>query len=76
MIDRLSPSEGVEIVHVTDEDEYFPPPRELRDLMPALDSLVALVSGASPRAAREQGGPFGDDRATDASHTLASLSTG
>lgn len=76
VIDRLAPAEGVEIVHVTDEDEYFPPPRELRDLMPALDSLVALVSGDAPAAARARGGPFGDDRATDASHTLASLSTG
>jgi len=34
VIDRLAPVEGVEEVHVTDEDEYFPPPRELRDLLP------------------------------------------
>ena len=32
VIARLAPREGVEIVHVTDEDEYFPPPRDLRDL--------------------------------------------
>jgi 4-hydroxy-3-methylbut-2-enyl diphosphate reductase len=32
VIGRLAPVEGVEVVHVTDEDEYFPPPRELREL--------------------------------------------
>jgi 4-hydroxy-3-methylbut-2-enyl diphosphate reductase len=33
VIDRLAPRQGVEEVRVTDEDEYFPPPRELRDLV-------------------------------------------
>jgi len=32
VIDRLDPIDGVELVHVTDEEEYFPPPRELREL--------------------------------------------
>ncbi|HEY7135106.1 MAG TPA: 4-hydroxy-3-methylbut-2-enyl diphosphate reductase [Acidimicrobiia bacterium] len=73
VIARLDPREGVEIVHVTDEDEYFPPPRELRDVVPALDALVALVSGDDPAAARERGGPFTDDRGADASHALAAL---
>ena len=36
VIAHLAPTEGVELVHVTDEDEYFPPPRELRELLPAL----------------------------------------
>ena len=30
---KLAPVEGVELVDVTHEDEYFPPPRELRDLL-------------------------------------------
>ena len=34
VIDRLDPSEGVEQVALTDEEEYFPPPRELRELLP------------------------------------------
>ena len=34
VIAKLAPTEGVELVHVTDEDEYFPPPRELRELIP------------------------------------------
>jgi len=37
VLERLAPRDGVELVHVTDEDEYFPPPRELRDLVAALD---------------------------------------
>ena len=32
VIARLAPRDGVEVVRVTDEDEYFPPPRELREL--------------------------------------------
>jgi len=32
VIARLDPVEGIETVHVTEEDEYFPPPRELREL--------------------------------------------
>src|SRR5690349_2125520 len=34
VIERLAPTEGVEEVSLTDEEEYFPPPRELRDLLP------------------------------------------
>lgn len=42
VIDRLSPSEGVEEVTVTDEDEYFPLPRELRELLRAVSAVAAL----------------------------------
>ena len=73
VIAELGPSEGVEAVHVTDEDEYFPPPRELRELVPALDGLAALVVGGDPVAARKRGGPFSDDRGVDASQVLADL---
>ena len=73
--DRASsrPRDGVEPVHVTDEDEYFPPPRELRELLPALDALAAFVFGGDPQRARALGGPFLDDRALDASHVLSGL---
>ncbi len=71
VIAKLAPVRGVERVRVTDEDEYFPPPRELRELMPALDAAAALVLGGDPtRAAR---GPFADDRSLGASDVLASL---
>jgi 4-hydroxy-3-methylbut-2-en-1-yl diphosphate reductase len=36
VIARLAPRDGVETVHVTDEDEYFPPPRDLRELQTRL----------------------------------------
>jgi 4-hydroxy-3-methylbut-2-enyl diphosphate reductase len=69
VIARLAPSEGVVPVHVTDEDEYFPPPRELRELMATLDvAAPALFGGAPPSASR---GAFSDDRRVDASDVLA-----
>lgn len=73
VIAKLAPTEGVHPAPVTDEDEYFPPPRELRELMPVLDAVGALLVGGDPGAARERGGPFADDRTLDASHVLASL---
>ena len=73
VIERLAPSQGVEVVDVTDEDEYFPPPRELRELMPVLDVVAALSLGGDPVAAGSRGGPFSRDRAIDASDTLARL---
>jgi 4-hydroxy-3-methylbut-2-enyl diphosphate reductase len=73
VIAKLAPREGVEPVFVTDEDEYFPPPRELRELLPALDAVAALLVGGDPVAARTKGGPFRDDRAADASGVLAGL---
>ena len=73
VIAKLAPSRGVEPVRVTDEDEYFPPPRELREFLPALDALVALVFGTDPTTARALGGPLGADRELDASNVLAAL---
>jgi len=60
-------------VRVTEEDEYFPPPPELRELVPALDVLAALAFGGDPTAAKALGGSFAGDRAADASEMLASL---
>jgi 4-hydroxy-3-methylbut-2-enyl diphosphate reductase len=47
VIARLAPTEGVEEVRITDEDEYFPPPRELRDLLAAVDILATFAAGGS-----------------------------
>jgi 4-hydroxy-3-methylbut-2-enyl diphosphate reductase len=69
VIARLAPTNGIVPVHVTEEDEYFPPPRELRELMATLDVAVpALFGGATPDAG---GGAFSDDRRVDASTVLA-----
>jgi 4-hydroxy-3-methylbut-2-enyl diphosphate reductase len=73
VIAALAPEHGVERVRVTDEDEYFPPPPELRELVPALDALAAFVFGADPQSARTLGGRFAGDRASDAAEMLASL---
>ena len=69
VLDRLAPVQGVEVVTVTSEEEYFPPPRELRDLLRALVgvatfSLFAPADGDSVPA---------DDRAVAASDVLDSL---
>jgi 4-hydroxy-3-methylbut-2-enyl diphosphate reductase len=73
VIAKLAPTKGVETRRVTDEGEYFPPPRELRELLPGLDTVAALALGGDPAHARALGGPFADDRALDASQVLASL---
>ncbi|MFT7476714.1 MAG: 4-hydroxy-3-methylbut-2-enyl diphosphate reductase [Verrucomicrobiales bacterium] len=46
VINRLNPTKGVSEVRITDEDEYFPPPRKLRDLLTAIDAAAALSLGA------------------------------
>lgn len=68
VIERLAPTEGVEEVRVTTEDEYFPPPRELRDLLTALHAAATATLG----------GPLADhpptpDREIAASDVLAQL---
>ena len=73
VIARLAPREGVEEVDVTDEEEYFPPPRTLREVMPILDTVAALATGGSPKVAAALGGSFSADRAINASDTLAAL---
>jgi 4-hydroxy-3-methylbut-2-enyl diphosphate reductase len=73
VIARLAPRDGVEEVDVTDEDEYFPPPRELRELLPALDALAAFALGGNPQAAAKAGGPFAGDRVVPASDVLLGL---
>jgi 4-hydroxy-3-methylbut-2-enyl diphosphate reductase len=69
VIDRLAPRHGVEEVAVTAEDEYFPPPRELRDLLAALNAAVSATLGARPPAVS----PFADDRQRAASDVLDAL---
>ncbi|MEN3314974.1 MAG: 4-hydroxy-3-methylbut-2-en-yl diphosphate reductase [Acidimicrobiaceae bacterium] len=69
VVASLAPVDGVELVSVTEEDEYFPPPRELRDLLTALDAVVSLsLGGPQPSAS-----PFADDRRVAASDVLDTL---
>jgi 4-hydroxy-3-methylbut-2-enyl diphosphate reductase len=68
VIARLDPVEGVEMVRVTDEDEYFPPPRNLRDFQAAIEAAATVLLGGSMSGRARM-----DDRALSASHLLAAL---
>ena len=68
VLDRLDPVHGVEEVRITDEDEYFPPPRRLRELLNAIDAAAALTVGAE-----RSGTPSTDDRSLGASEVLRLL---
>lgn len=68
VIDRLQPRLGVELVSVTTEDEYFPPPRNLRELQGAIGAAIAAMVGGTPRTAKGD-----DDRALNASDVLETL---
>ncbi len=67
VIARLAPRDGVEEITLTDEDEYFPPPRNLRDLLAAVDTVVGHVLGLSAPGATPT------DRHLPASRVLGTL---
>ena len=66
----LAPSGGVERVRVTEEDEYFPPPRNIRDLQQAIGTAAAVMVGGPAETSATM-----DDRALAASDVLAALRT-
>ena len=68
VIARLAPRDGVVEVNVTDEDEYFPPPRNLRDLVSTIDAAASLLLGGPV-----DGTTPATDRSLHASDVLASL---
>ena len=72
VIARLDPTHGVEEVTVTKEDEYFPPPRELRELLSALDAVASVTLGTAPPSRSA----FADDRQRAASDVLDALAAG
>jgi 4-hydroxy-3-methylbut-2-enyl diphosphate reductase len=43
VLNFLDPTDGVTVSSVTVEDEYFPPPPELREMLKAISALVDLV---------------------------------
>jgi 4-hydroxy-3-methylbut-2-enyl diphosphate reductase len=67
VVARLAPSGGVELVDVTTEEEYFPPPRELRELMRGLTGAINLALGGPGLS----GNLLADDRSVAASDVLA-----
>ena len=68
VIARLDPAQGVEEVRITVEDEYFPPPRNLRDLLTSVDVAAGFLLGGPTRDR-----PPVNDRLIAASEVLAGL---
>jgi len=68
VIERLAPAEGVEELRIRTEDEYFPPPRALRDLLASIAAAATVsLGGTRTRGERNR------DRDVAASDVLASL---
>lgn len=68
VLERLAPNNGIELVRVTEEDEYFPPPRNIRELQVAIESSATVLLGGGVLSS-----PKMDDRSLSASAVLASL---
>jgi 4-hydroxy-3-methylbut-2-enyl diphosphate reductase len=64
VLDALKPRLGVEEVRITDEDEYFPPPRNIRQLQTTLEQAAAAMVGGNPLRSTL------DDRQVSASDVL------
>ncbi len=58
VIDALNPSDGVEVLRSTDEDEYFPPPRDLRELISAMTAALQITIPIK----NEPDSPIADDK--------------
>jgi 4-hydroxy-3-methylbut-2-enyl diphosphate reductase len=75
VVDALAAGGGIEEVQAVEEDEYFPLPRELRDLLRTVSAAAAvagLAPGGDPLAG---GGDVVEDRDTSAAGALAALSS-
>jgi 4-hydroxy-3-methylbut-2-enyl diphosphate reductase len=81
VVARLDPVHGVERCPVTVEEEYFPPPPELRELLRGLEVALSLLNGSPPGApvgsAPDGGDPdnrvLGGDRTIVAADVLERL---
>ncbi len=70
VVAALAPASGVEEVAAVDEDEYFPPPRELRELLRNAAALLAVAAFAPSE--RAQAATL-DGRDVEAAEVLAAL---
>ena len=71
VIDRLAPVHGFELLTVTDEEEYFPLPPQLRSFVITLQKLVE--GGFAARGAGE--GPLERDREWTATEALSLIAS-
>ena len=72
VIARLAPSQGVTEITVTTEDEYFPPPPELRELLRAVGSVLGFFAG---QANPVRSDPAAEDRSVSAADVLDLLAS-
>jgi len=79
VIARLAPTEGVVPARVTTEDEYFPPPPELREQLRALALAVGVLTGGrvptGPNGEPALLDPVSNDRLSSAAEVLAGLAS-
>ncbi len=85
VVDRLAPVHGVHLAPVTLEEEYFPPPPELRELLRGLEGALSLlntvpstVASTVPSGGTDEPGDaaatvLADDRTTAAADVLERL---
>ncbi|HMK97620.1 MAG TPA: 4-hydroxy-3-methylbut-2-enyl diphosphate reductase, partial [Acidimicrobiales bacterium] len=73
VISRLAPARGAEEVKALSEDEYFPLPRELREVLRNLAGALATVAFAPPGPIDEGGATPLDGRDIPAARVLAAL---
>jgi 4-hydroxy-3-methylbut-2-en-1-yl diphosphate reductase len=72
VIAALAPRQGVTEVTVTTEDEYFPPPPELRELLRAVGTTLGFLAG---RPEAQQADPASEDRSVSAADVLDMLAS-
>jgi 4-hydroxy-3-methylbut-2-enyl diphosphate reductase len=64
----LNPKHGVQEIRITREEEYFPPPRNIRQLQSGIETAALALLGATISSANTV-----DDRLVSASDVLTSL---
>ena len=67
-----APAQGVTEFTVTTEDEYFPPPPELRELLRAVGSMLGFFAGGAHPVRSD---PAAEDRAVSAAEVLDMLAS-
>ncbi len=80
VVARLAPTGGVHRSPVTVEEEYFPPPPELRELLRGLEAALGLLNGApsdggsgAPGIGEGSGQVLAGDRTTVAADVLEGM---
>ena len=77
VVAALAPLHGVESAAVTVEEEYFPPPPELRELLRGLEAALVLLNGAPASTGDGVGhrAVLADDRTTEAADVLEQIAS-